>query len=98
MKAIEFDWDEGNRDKNQKHKIDDQESEEVFLDREKVIYKDPIHSVTEDTFILLGKTKRDRLLYTVYTIRNHKIRIISSRDINKKEVRLYEKKAQDTKV
>lgn len=40
-----------------------------------------------------SKTRQARLLYLVFTIRNGKVRIISARDINKKEVHLYEKAA-----
>jgi len=91
---VEFIWDKGNRDKNWiKHKVTDRECEEVFFDEKKKIYKDKIHSVSEERFILLGKTKRERLLFVVFTIRNKKIRIISARDINKKERRIYEKEA-----
>jgi len=89
-KPIKFQWDKGNKDKNwQKHKVADKECEEIFFDRDKKLYKDKLHSKKEERFILLGKTKKERLLYTVFTIRNKKIRVISSRDINKKERRLY---------
>jgi len=91
-KELEFDWNEGNLNKNWlKHRIANQESEEAFFDKKSVIYKDVFHSYKEDRFILLGKTKNGRLLYIVFTYRGKKIRIISSRDVNKKEVRLYEK-------
>jgi len=86
----EFIWDGSNKDKNWiKHKVTNQECEEIFSDRDKRIYKDRLHSEKEKRFILLGRTKKERLLYTVFTIRNKKIRIISSRDVNKKEVKLY---------
>jgi len=91
--ALEFDWDEGNIDKNwMKHKVTNKETEESFADENKKIYKDLFHSGKEERLILLGKTQKKRLLYTVFTYRGKKIRIISSRDINKKEVSLYEKK------
>lgn len=89
---VEFIWDKGNKDKNRiKHQIADRECEEIFFDENKKIYKDELHSAKEERFILLGKTKKDRLIYTVFTIRNKKIRIISARDINRKERKLYEK-------
>ncbi|MBU1071462.1 BrnT family toxin [Patescibacteria group bacterium] len=88
---IGFDWDKGNINKNRKHTVKDKEAEETFFDFNKVIYKDPLHSGQEERFILLGKTKNERLLYTVFTVRKRKVRIISSRDINKKEIKLYEK-------
>lgn len=89
---FEFEWDKGNADKNkEKHAVENQETEEVFFDDGKVILKDKIHSSEkEERFIVLGKTKKDRLLYIVFTKRGKKIRIISARDINKKERYLYE--------
>lgn len=90
---LEFEWDKGNIGKNKKHNVEDKESEEVFLDEKKVILKGLLHSGKEERLIILGKTKKNRLLYVVFTKRGKKIRIISARDINKKEVRLYEKTA-----
>lgn len=91
---IEFEWDEGNIDKNKiKHGIDNREAEESFFDSRSVIYKDVFHSKTkkETRYILLGKTKSSKLLYVVFTKRNKKIRIISVRVINKRETKFYEK-------
>lgn len=85
-----FEWDKGNIGKNKKHQVEDNEAEEVFLDEGKVIFKDKLHSKNEERFILLGKTKKQRLLYIVFTKREVKVRIISARDVNKKEVHLYE--------
>ncbi len=90
-KVLEFEWDKGNIEKNLKHSVAEKEAEEAFLDEGKVIYKDKLHSEKEERFILLGKTKKIRLLYLVFTKRKNKIRIISARDINKKEVEIYEK-------
>ena len=90
---IAFEWDEGNRDKNrEKHGVSANEMEEVFFDADKRAYPDPKHSSTEARSIIVGKTKKGRLLFVVYTIRDKKIRVISARDLNKKrEVDLYEK-------
>ena len=89
-KVFEFEWDKGNIDKNKKHNVDNREAEEVFFDGNKIVLKDKVHSKKEDRFIALGKTEKDRLLYVVFTKRGKKIRIVSARDINKKEVKLYE--------
>lgn len=89
--VLEFEWDKGNGGKNIKHNVEDKESEEVFLDEDKVIYKDNVHSEDEERFVILGKTKNDRLLYVIFTYRKKRIRIISARNINKKEVGIYEK-------
>lgn len=89
----EFLWDKGNIDKNRKHLVENNEIEEVFFDRKVKVFPDPAHSIAEKRFILLGKTKRKRLLFISFTKRGKNIRVISARDINKKEVSLYEKKA-----
>lgn len=94
--AFEFEWDKGNTDKNLKHNVEDKEAEEVFLDENRYILKDKIHSEDEERFRILGKTQKSRLLFIVFTIRRKKIRIISARDINRKEVSLYEKKVDST--
>ncbi|OGK26330.1 hypothetical protein A2954_06200 [Candidatus Roizmanbacteria bacterium RIFCSPLOWO2_01_FULL_37_12] len=97
-KAVEFDWDKGNVEKNLKHDVTDKEAEEVFFDEKRYIFKDKIHSGNEERFRILGKTNLGRLLFIAFTIRKNKIRIISARDINKKEVYLYEKKAENTQI
>lgn len=89
--AFEFEWDKGNIGKNKKHSVEDKEAEEAFADKNKVIYKDVFHSQKEKRFVLIGKTNKGRLLYVIFTRRGKKIRIISVRDINRKEVKLYEK-------
>ena len=91
--AYEFEWDKGNIGKNKKHGVEDEEAEQSFLDESKVIFKDKLHSAREDRYILIGKTKKGRILYIVFTKRGNKIRIISARNINKKEVYLYEETA-----
>ena len=95
-KALEFEWDKGNIGKNKKHKVEDFESEEPFFDPDKVTLKDPPHSVMEERHILLGKTKKGRLLFIVFAERMGRVRIISARHINKKEVPLYEKAAKNS--
>lgn len=96
---IEFLWDKGNQDKNWiKHSVTNQEAEELFFDTQKIMFRDVLHSANEERFILLGKTKAGRLLFIVFTKRRHKIRIISARDVNKKEVNLYEKKTHTAKI
>ena len=89
---LEFEWDEGNAGKNRKHDVEDMECEEVFFDERKVALRDTLHSDKEERFILLGKTKTGRLLYLVFTTHGHKLRVISARDINRKEIFLYEEK------
>ncbi len=84
-----FIWDKGNKDKNWiKHKVINSECEEVLFDKNKKIFKDKLHSGKEDRFIVLGKTKKQRLLFIVFTIRDRKIRIISARNLDRKEKKI----------
>jgi uncharacterized DUF497 family protein len=90
--AIQFSWNVGNRNKNwTKHQVTDSECEEVFFDAHKKEYLDQTHSREEPRKLLVGQTKRGRVLFIVYTIRNNAIRVISARDLNRREGKLYEK-------
>ena len=90
---LQFEWDEGNREKNWlKHQVKQTEAEEVFFDIHKKLAKDVFHTTkAENRYILLGKTKGTRLLFIIFTIRGSSLRVISARDANKKERPLYEK-------
>lgn len=92
-KVVQFEWDKGNIRKNKKHGVEDKEAEEVFLDGRKKTFKDKLHSVGEERLRVIGKTKKGKLLFIAFTIRKGKIRIISARIVNKKEVYLYEETA-----
>jgi len=74
-----------------KHKISNTESEEVFGNRPLKIFEDIKHSFLEKRFLAYGITSRKRRLTIVFSLRNKKIRIISARDMNKKERGEYEK-------
>ena len=88
---IEFEWDKANSEKPKKHGLTPEEVEEAFFDDHKVVFGDWKHSTAEQRITLLGKTKKGRLLNITYTIRKNKIRVITARPINKREVSLYEK-------
>ena len=93
-KITVFEWDEGNRDKNKKHKVEWHESEEVFFNQPLLIALNPRHSQQEVRFQALGKTNFGRLLFISFTVRRHKVRIISARDQSRKERSIYEKASQ----
>jgi len=90
---IAFQWDKGNIFKNaEKHAVTIQEAEEVFLNEPFVVADDIKHSSsTEQRFYGLGRTKTDRKLFVAFTIRDKKIRVISIRDMKKKERNIYER-------
>ena len=88
---LQFEWDKGNKNKNLKHGVYSDEAEEVFFNRPLIIFHDKLHSsIEESRQLALGKTYKDRRLSVIFTIRNNKIRIISARDMNKKESIRYE--------
>lgn len=95
---IGFDWDQANIEHIARHNVLPKETEDVFFDKNNILAGDLKHSTGEQRFLIIGKTRKGRILYQVFTVRGSKIRVISSRDINKKEVSLYEKKANHTKV
>ena len=83
---IRFEWDAGNKDKNfRKHSVTNEDCEEVFIDPHKRIAKDVLHSGKEERYILVGFTKKQRLLFIIFTMRQNRIRVISARDMAKKE-------------
>ena len=89
---LSFDWDGGNLEKNwQKHKVHFKEAEEIFLNRPLKLFEDPKHSIKEERFLAYGITNQGRKLTVVFTVRKQKVRPISTRDMNKKEVTVYEK-------
>ena len=88
---IEFEWDKGNAGKPQKHGVMLTETEEAFFDENKVVFADWKHSTAELRATLFGKTKKGRLLAITYTIRAKKIRVITARPTNRKEMPLYKR-------
>lgn len=85
-----FQWDEGNIEKNWiKHNVLHIECEQVFLNSPLIIADDVKHSQKEKRWFALGRTESDRRIFIVFTIRKNLIRVISARDMNKKEKRKY---------
>ncbi len=86
-----FDWDKGNLLKNwEKHGVSAAECEQVFFNMPLLAMPDAQHSQTEIRFYLLGQSDTGRGLFIAFTIREKKIRIISARDMSRKERRSYE--------
>ena len=89
-----FDWDAGNAEKNWiLHEVSRYECEQVFFNAPVVVGEDIFHSQSEKRWFLLGKTDKNRLLFLVFTIRDELIRVISARDMSKKERRIYYEKS-----
>ena len=85
-----FDWDAGNKEKSLKHGVHASECEQVFFNEPLVILDDSKHSVAEDRFAAFGQTDLGRRLVVIYTPRGTLIRVISARDMNRREREFYE--------
>ena len=87
-----FQWDPGNTTKNVLgHGVSQAEAEEIFFHTPVLLFDDARHSVSEQRLLLYGSTKSDRRLIASFTIRANRIRIISVRDMSRKERGVYEK-------
>lgn len=88
-----FDWNEGNARKNEKHGVSAAEAEQLFFNEPLLLLADPRHSAVEPRFHALGKTDEGRRLHITFTLRQDDtlIRVISARDMHRKERVDYEK-------
>lgn len=90
-----FDWDEGNSNKNwHLHRVTDRECEEVFGNVPIVIVRDETHSDFETRYAARGTTDSKRLLTVIFTMRTGLIRVISGRDMTRREKLIYEEKTK----
>jgi uncharacterized DUF497 family protein len=91
-KVIGFDWGEGNARKNEQREVSMAEAEQAFFNSPLLILPDPNHSAVEPRFHLLGRTNEGRRLHISFTLRDAErlIRVISARDMHRKERTVYE--------
>jgi uncharacterized DUF497 family protein len=89
-----FDWNQANSAKIiDKHDVLPSEAEQVFMNQPLIILADESHSRREKRWAALGFTSGGRLLFVSFTLRenNTLIRIISARDMTRKEQQIYER-------
>lgn len=92
VSCIGFDWDEANIAKNwERHGVTPEEAEDVFFHDPFVLRSDVAHSVREKRYFALGQTGRGRRLFVAFTVRRKLIRVISVRDMSRREVEEYER-------
>ena len=91
-RIIGFDWDDGNARKNDKYGVAQAQAEEVFFNQPLLMLEDLRHREQEARFHALGKTLDGRLLHVTFTLRGDDtlIRVISARDMHRKERSVYE--------
>jgi uncharacterized DUF497 family protein len=93
-RIVGFQWDAGNARKSYaKHDVSQFEAESIFFNELLLLAQDVKHSVSELRFHALGRTMQDRLLHVTFTLRadDTLIRVISARDMHRKERLFYEK-------
>jgi hypothetical protein len=89
-----FQWDKGNINKNLiEHNVEDWECEQVFFNEPLIVLDDPKDSLVEQRWAAFGRTEAGRLLVVIFTKRGKLLRVISARDMNRKEIRFYEESA-----
>ena len=91
-KVSGFDWDEGNARNNEQHGVSMAEAEQLFFNSPLLVLSDARHSEVEPRFHALGKTNEGRRLHISFTLRGdgESIRVISARDMHRKERAIYE--------
>jgi hypothetical protein len=91
-RVVGFDWDEGNARKNDRHGVTQFEAEDVFFDPRLLLVPDARHSEQEPRFHALGEASDGRRLHVTFTLRAEatRIRVISARDMHRKERSFYE--------
>lgn len=88
-----FDWDVGNARKSaDRHNVSQAEAEQVFFNEPLLVVPDVRHSAAERRIHALGRTDDGRLLHITFMLRDDdtKIRVISARDMSRKERGYYE--------
>lgn len=89
-----FEWGEANARKSvEKHDVSQAQTEQLFFNEPLLIVPDVMHSVVEIRLHALGKTDDGRKLHATFTLRHQgtRIRVISARNMSRKEREYYEK-------
>ncbi|MEQ8993367.1 MAG: BrnT family toxin [Pseudomonadales bacterium] len=87
---MQFDWDKTKASSNaKKHGVRFSEAVVALEDQASITMEDP-DSEGEERFVSIGSDDLGRILVTVFTHRNDRIRIISSRKASKTERMIYE--------
>lgn len=88
---VRFEWDPRKAAHNSaKHGVSFEEAKTVFDDDLFLVFSDPDHSLEEQRFLIVGRSRQARLLVVVYTERAEVVRLISAREATRRERRTYE--------
>ena len=88
---MRFVWDPKKSSRNQrKHFVSFDEATSVFADNLSTTYLDPDHSFEEQRFLIIGLSKRGRILVVAHTDDGESVRLISARVATAGERKFYE--------
>mgnify|MGYP002082968765 CR=1 FL=1 len=88
---MKFAWDPIKAASNlRKHAVSFEEAATVFGDPLSETFDDPDHSVGERRFVIVGRSKNDRLLLISHSDDGQTVSIISARELTRSETKLYE--------
>ena len=91
---LSFTWDPRKDAANQrKHRVSFAEARTAFEDVLSITVPDPGHSNDESRFVLVGRSRRGRLLVVAHAENRDEIRIISARPATRRERHAYEEEA-----
>ena len=71
------------------HQVRPFEAEEAMKDPNAIKGPDEPHSKNEERFGVIGRTRKGRILFLVFTIRSGRIRVLHARDTKRKETKIY---------
>ena len=94
--VVGFEWDGGNHRKNlDRNGVEQLEAEQIFLDPGLLVLRDDKHSGAETRMHAYGQTPGGRLLLVAFTPRKDGtvIRVISARDMSRRERHRYAQEA-----
>jgi uncharacterized DUF497 family protein len=95
---IDFEWDIAKAKTNlRKHRVAFSEAATVLRNKLSITIHDPDHSVNEDRYITIGASIAGRLLMVSHTDRGDRTRIITARELTRKERKAYENENQRRK-
>ncbi len=88
---MRFEWDHDEAETNfAKHSVHFTEAATVFGDPLAITFVDPDHSKGEQRFLTFGLSDARRYLVVAHTDRDNVVRVISARQMTRRERRIYE--------
>ena len=88
---VGFDWNDANVYKNEeKHGLNYKKIEEIFFNEPLIVVEDFLHSEDECRCVAFGRDDNNSKIMAVFAVRASHIRVISAREMTKKEKKFYE--------